>query len=120
MDFPARYEDIPLYREYNPEDYPHYDNYDAIEVNNVADLPMDYDGICGVPFTFLPKWNPNQFEIIGKSDRLNSSGIRTKKYTIDDAKNYNDLNVGCVLKNNGKYKSLTSRLFIRRIHHDEN
>lgn len=119
LDFEERYEDITLFKTYSPDKYPHYDNYDAIEVKNVADLPMDYYDICGVPFSFLTKWNPRQFEIIGKSDRLNSSGIRTKKYTIDDTKRYNDLNVGCVLKSDNDYKSLTSRLFIRRIKNED-
>lgn len=57
-------EDLILYRNYTPEDYPKYDNYDAINVNAYNDIPCDYDGIMGVPITFLDKYNPNQFEII--------------------------------------------------------
>ena len=53
-----------MYKQYSPEEYPKYDNYDAIEVSKTADIPCDYDGIMGVPITFLDKYNPNQFEII--------------------------------------------------------
>ena len=49
----------------NDDEYPHYDNYDAIEVNRVANIPCDYDGIMGVPITFMDKYNSEQFEIIG-------------------------------------------------------
>jgi len=55
---------LDLYKTYNPEEYPKYDNYDAIEVSKVADIPMDYDGVMGVPITFLDKYCPTQFEIV--------------------------------------------------------
>jgi hypothetical protein len=55
---------IPLTKNYSPEAYPKYDNYDAIDVSKVADIPMDYDGTMGVPITFLDKYNPEQFDII--------------------------------------------------------
>ena len=60
-------EDIPLFREYykTPEMFPRYDNYDAIEVSHTADIPEDYFGVMGVPITFLDKYNPAQFEILG-------------------------------------------------------
>lgn len=54
-----------FYRTYKPELYPKYDNYDAIEVSKVADIPMDYKGVMGVPITFLDKYNPEQFQIVG-------------------------------------------------------
>lgn len=54
-----------LTKTYNPIDYPHYDNYDAINVDKLKDIPMDYDGVMGVPITFLQYYNPKQFEIIG-------------------------------------------------------
>jgi hypothetical protein len=65
LDIAKRHEDLSLYRKYNPEDYPKYDNYDAINVDKFTDIPMDYEGIMGVPITFLDKYNPEQFEIIG-------------------------------------------------------
>ena len=63
-------EDIPLFKSYReePERYPRYDNYDAIEVSKTAHIPCDYDGVMGVPITFLDKYNPNQFEILGNSE----------------------------------------------------
>ena len=65
LDIDKRHEDLILYRSYNPEDYPKYDNYDAIEVSKTADIPCDYDGAMGVPITFMDKYNPDQFEILG-------------------------------------------------------
>ena len=60
-----RNEEIYLYKTYNTESYPKYDNYDAIEVSKTAEIPMDYDGVMGVPITFLEKYCPTQFEIVG-------------------------------------------------------
>ena len=57
-------EDLVLYKHYTPEEYPKYDNYDAINVNTYTDIPCDYEGVMGVPITFLDKYNPEQFEII--------------------------------------------------------
>ena len=54
-----------LYKQYNEDDYPKYDNYDAINIKTYVDIPENYDGYMGVPITFLDKFNPNQFEIIG-------------------------------------------------------
>ena len=56
---------LDLYKTYNETDYPKYDNYDAIEVSKTAEIPMDYDGVMGVPITFLDKYCPTQFEIVG-------------------------------------------------------
>ena len=67
MDFPQRHEDLVLYKQYSPEDYPKYDNYDAINVNVTSEIPMNYDGVMGVPITFMDKYNPDQFEILGDS-----------------------------------------------------
>lgn len=66
LDIEKRHEDLILFRKYNPEDYPKYDNYDAINVNKTVDIPIDYDGVMGVPITFLDKYNPEQFKIIGE------------------------------------------------------
>ena len=64
LDYSKRHEELVLYRKYNPDDYPKYDNYDAIEVGKTADIPEDYDGVMGVPITFMDKYCPEQFEII--------------------------------------------------------
>ena len=65
LDHKKRHEELILYKRYSPEEYPKYDNYDAVNVNKVAEIPYDYDGEMGVPITFLNKYNPDQFEIIG-------------------------------------------------------
>ena len=64
LEIPKRHEELILYHTYSPEEYPKYDNYDAINVNATNDIPVDYDGAMGVPITFLDKYNPDQFEII--------------------------------------------------------
>lgn len=71
LDYPQRHEDLILYKHYTPEEYPKYDNYDAINVNVTNDIPCDYDGVMGVPITFLDKYNPEQFEIVGNEYSLN-------------------------------------------------
>ena len=67
LDIKKRHEKLikELYKQYSPNEYPQYDNYDAINVNKVADIPFDYDGVMGVPITFLDKYNPDEFEILG-------------------------------------------------------
>lgn len=60
---------LKLTKKYNPEEYPKYDNYDAINVNKVKNIPYDYDGVMGVPISFLEKHNPEQFEILGCTQR---------------------------------------------------
>ena len=85
-----------LYKKYTPEEYPKYDNYDAIDVSKVTDIPQDYDGVIGVPITFLDKYNPEQFEIVAlgivgscdftcekKMEILDKQGNPTGKYTIN-------------------------------------
>lgn len=64
MDYTERYEDLILHKEYKPEEYPKYDNYNAINVDKTKDIPFDYEGHIGVPITFLDKYNPEQFEIV--------------------------------------------------------
>lgn len=64
LDIQKRHEILDLYKEYSPKEYPKYDNYDAINVNKVAEIPCDYSGTMGVPITFLDKFNPEQFEIV--------------------------------------------------------
>ena len=68
LDHEKRHETLPLYKKYTPEEFPKYDNYDAINVNKTSDIPYDYDGVMGVPITFMDKYNPEQFEIIGATE----------------------------------------------------
>lgn len=65
LDLKQRHEELILVKRYRPEDYFNYDNYKGINVNKTADIPCDYDGIMGVPITFMDKYSPDQFEIIG-------------------------------------------------------
>lgn len=68
LDYAERHEDLVLYKQYSPEAYPTYVNYDAIDVSSYKDIPHDYDGVMGVPVTLLDCLSPEQFEIIGNSD----------------------------------------------------
>ena len=79
LDHNKRHEELDLVCRYIPEDYPLYDNYKAIEVSRVQDIPCDYEGIMGVPVTFLDKYNPNQFEIVGLTERSDD-------YNVDSAR----------------------------------
>ena len=74
LEINKRHEDLDLYKTYTPEEYPKYDNYDAINVDKTKDIPADYAGAMGVPITFLDKYNPEQFEIISSNDyRINET-----------------------------------------------
>ena len=66
LDVVKRHEDLILTNKYDKKEYPKYDNYNAINVDKTADIPVDYKGAMGVPITFMDKYNPDQFEIIGK------------------------------------------------------
>lgn len=66
MDYNARHKKIDLWKTFDSNEFPKYDTYDAIEVSKVANIPIDYDGIMGVPITFLNHYNPEQFEIVGE------------------------------------------------------
>ena len=103
-----RHEKLILVKKYkgNEEEYPKYDNYDAIEVSKVANIPMDYDGYMGVPITFLDKYNPEQFEIVG-------SDYMVKEGYLPEIINPNWS--GKVDRAYLKGKRLYSRLLIKRI-----
>ena len=75
--------ELDLYRRYSVEDYPKYDNYDAIEVSKVSEIPMDYEGVMGVPITFLDKYCPTQFEIVNMSTM---SGVSANYWTMINGK----------------------------------
>lgn len=116
LDHRKRHEILILYKRYSPEEYPHYDNYDAINVGKTAEIPMDWRGVMGVPISFLDKHNPDQFEIIGITDRSDLYGLKTKKYTRADVPNYNDLNgEGGVIKMGNKYKRTYRRLLVKAV-----
>ena len=78
LDIPKRHEELDLFRSFDPETYPRYDNFDAVEVGRVEDIPCDYFGEMGVPLTFLDKHNPDQFEIVGITKTW--FGMATKTY----------------------------------------
>ena len=78
LDHKKRHEELILYKHYSPEEYPTYDNYDAIEVSKTKDIPDDWAGVMGVPITFLDKHNPDQFEIVGITKTW--FGAATKTY----------------------------------------
>ena len=93
-----RHDPIDLYKRYSNE-YKHYDNYDAIECGKVVEIPMDYNGVIGVPITFLDKYCPEQFEIVGISNHYEMAGIPFK-------------NGNCYCEINGVRKYV--RIFIKR------
>ena len=96
MDYKERHEDLILFKKYNLEEYPTYDNYNAINVNVTKDIPVDFQGKMGVPITFLDKYNPEQFEIVG-IDRVLVEEITGKvsRFRI----NANEMYARIVLKN---------------------
>ena len=86
LDYEERHENLVFYKKYLPEEYPKYDNYDAINVDKTADIPMDYNGLMGVPITFLDKYNPEQFEIIGLGISNSGKEIGVKPYKKEHKK----------------------------------
>lgn len=86
LDHKKRHEELLLYKKYNTDEYPKYDNYNAIEVSKTRDIPMDYDGVMGVPITFLDKYCPTQFEIVdARTIALNDKQKNKSTYLIKDA-----------------------------------
>lgn len=94
--------------------YDHYDNYDAIEVPFTDAIPSDYDGVMGVPISFLDKYCPEQFEILGITDRGNEWKLKVKEYTVADTPNFADLNRRGAILCNGCLVSTYARLLIRK------
>ena len=70
--------ELDLYKNYSADEYPHYDNYDAIEVSKTCDIPMDYKGVMGVPITFLFKYCPSQFEILDARNYTSVDKLKSK------------------------------------------
>lgn len=96
LEIRKRHEDLILYKSYNEEEYPKYDNYDGINVDKTNEIPLDYEGLMGVPITFLNKYNPDQFEIVAlgivgsieftsnrKMEILDKNGNPTGKFTFN-------------------------------------
>ena len=82
LDTAKRHEELTLYKKYSQEEYPKYDDYNAINVNRYNDIPMDYAGVMGVPITFVDKYNPKQFEIIGIDRYVKDNPNYGKRFTI--------------------------------------
>lgn len=130
LDIARRHEDLILYKRYCPEDYPTYDNYDAIEVSKIVDIPQDYMGVMGVPLTFLGRHNPDQFDILGLSGSPDFPP--TKKYpkkerVVDGVRQKSNTGTtgGCLIRTESfgpgthfdvgyPVKATYRRLFIRR------
>lgn len=88
LDTTKRHENLIMYKKYTPEEYPKYDNYDAIEVSKVSEIPEDYFGVMGVPITFLDKYNPEQFEIKGIDRYVEDNPYYGKRFTINKKEIY--------------------------------
>lgn len=132
LDIAKRHEELVLYKTYSPDEYPKYDNYDAIEVSKTAEIPYDYDGVMGVPITFLDKYSPEQFEIVGIAKAPLGSPTKvypTQVQVSSDGKrsNVSKLNDGPALKvetppkgktyyevDGGIYVQLYARVLIKR------
>lgn len=108
LDHNKRHEELDLVCRYSPEEYPTYDNFDAIDVGKVQNIPYDYDGIMGVPDTILGQLNPDQFEIIGLG-----SGDLAKEAGV--GKNYRG-RTDLAYTKDGKSKCPYSRILIRNKH----
>ena len=108
LEHDKRHEELPLFKKYTPQEYPTYINFNAIEVPKVGDIPCDYDGLMGVPITFMDKYNPDQFEIVGMSlDLADMSVIRERLGRNDGGPTF-------YIEKNGKLVRLYDRIVIRR------
>ena len=88
MEIQKRNEDLILFKKYTPEEYPTYDSYDAKNVDKTSDIPCDYYGIMGVPITFLDKYNPEQFEIVGEFNNGSDSELDLAKPIVCGEQKY--------------------------------
>ena len=98
-----------LYQNYSDEKYPHYINFDAIEVKHYKDIPLDYDGMMGVPVSFIQKFNPDQFELIGSSLELADMSIIKQRLGKSDGGPAFYIELA-----NGSIKRLFNRIVIKR------
>lgn len=88
LDTTKRHDNIDLYKKYSPEEFPSYDEYDAINVNKVSDMPKDYNGVMGVPITFVDKYNPAQFQIIGIDRYVEDNPNYGRRFKIGEKEIY--------------------------------
>ena len=129
LEHDKRHQPLDLYKRYSNEEYPKYDNYDAIEVSKVADIPEDYDGVMGVPITFLDKYNPEQFEIVGTDSpyyiellgikRMGEEWIQAYRQHGGTGHLTSNMHSLCLYDKNGVPKSVYKRILIRRKHTDK-
>ncbi|MGN1198061.1 MAG: adenine-specific methyltransferase EcoRI family protein [Acetatifactor sp.] len=129
LDLKKRHEKFIFYKKYNEKEYPKYDNFDAIEVDTVKKIPDDYYGIMGVPDTFISQYNPDEFEIIGRSGDtdwvLNECEffIKPSEEKYKKCKEYNvnwrQQNAYLINEKGEPYKIPYSRIFIKRIRQGE-
>lgn len=115
LEYENQYPELTLKEQYDPQKYPKFDNYDAISVKKVREIPYDYNGMMGVPITFVDKYNPKQFKILGMVDYRNESGLRTKIYSKNDVPNPSIFNRGGTLKTDDGYKAVYSRILIQKL-----
>lgn len=105
LDYKQRHDDLILYKHYLNDEYPKFDNYDAIDVDKTADIPLDYEGYMGVPITFLDKYSPDQFEIINANDVRTANDGKVSRGLIKNADG--------VITLNGKTRRTYARVVIR-------
>ncbi len=118
LDTTKRHDELPLYKRYSPEEFPTYTNYPAIEVGKVAEIPYNYDGEMGVPITFLDKYNPDQFEIIGQSIELAepmSKYAAKEDYVSKKGKVVGGTGKFFIPIGDGKHEGVYQRVVIKRI-----
>lgn len=108
LDHDKRHEKLDLWKNYSPDLYPRYVNYDAINVDKTIDIPCDFDGQMGVPITFLDKYNPDQFEIIGISLELADMSVIKKRLGRLDG------GPRLYIEQNGELKRMYERILIRK------
>ena len=104
LDYVARHENLTLWKNYTPEEYPKYDNYDAINVNKYSEIPVGYDGVIGVPITFMDFYCPEQFDILGISASWDETDIM-KRIKLSETHRHGPIMNG---------KEMYRRIFIRR------
>lgn len=120
LDIAKRHEELITFETYSPKKFPQYDNYDAIEVSTYKKIPVEFEGVMGVPVTFLEHYNPDQFEIVGTPSNDPDNDCRTRIYTSKECRDayrkrfgkpgVYDLNARGVIKG----VKLFARILIRR------